>query len=466
VLIERDNTPLCSADTVPAVALPIETKVRELYGKLWLSSHLTKKGYDVVIGTSWEVDSTIHSTQPDFYISKDPSDENIEFFDSLREAGVRSYGLPPEGGVGSGLDRWVSNRTEVINHLDGFFCWGKAQQDILSSHYQDTSAILNTGNPRFDLPCSRFRSLYEHFASTVRKEYAPFILINTNFGYANPFDKDLQFNKIKQLFGDVDDSIIREDSRTFYSFLETILYLAEEVDANIIIRPHPGEDQQRYHEIFDYYENIHIIHEGDVRTWISAADVVIHHDCTTGIESALMDSAVISYRPIDSAKSSSEVSQAVSREVFDRNQLLRAVRDSISDTNNEILDQQYDKLLPYFQNIDSCAALAICEVFEDQNPMQQSSYNDFENSLFTSIEMYLKTTRWEVPLSRIYDRIRMLRTGKSRSKAREKNKQKFPGLSENEIRKILNIINRGQGSNIKINSVSLTNNTYLLRSES
>lgn len=86
--------------------------------------------------------------------------------------------------------------------------------------------------------------------------------------------------------------------------------------------------------------------------------------------------------------------------------------------------------------------------------------------MFTSIEMYLKTTRWEVPLSRIYDRIRMLRTGKSRSKAREKNKQKFPGLSENEIRKILNIINRGQGSNIKINNVSLTNNTYLLRSES
>jgi len=451
---------------VVTVALPIETKVRELYGKLWLSSHLLKRGYDIVIGTSWEVGSTLHSTRPDFYISKDPSDENIEFFDSLRASGVRAYGLPPEGGVGSGINRWVSNRTEVVNHLDGFFCWGEAQQEALSSHYQDTSAVLNTGNPRFDLPYSEFRSIYEHLSSPIREKYAPFILVNTNFGYANPFDIDLQFSKIEQIFGNIDTSTIRHDSRTFHSLLEAILYLDEKIDINIIIRPHPGEDQQRYDDIFAPYDNVHIIHEGDVRTWIAAADAVIHHDCTTGIESALMESAVISYRPIDSAESSSEISQAVSREVFDREQLLAAVRNSKSESNDAISDRQTDNLLPYFQNVDSCAALAICEVFDNQDLIRQKNYENLEPSLFSSIEMYLKTTKWETSATRAYDRLRMLEAGKSRKAAREKNNQKFPGLSEGEIQKVLNLIDEGQGNEVRINNVSMTNDTYLLRPES
>lgn len=449
-----------------AVALPIETKVRELYGKLWLSSHLLKRGYDVIIGTSWEVDSTLYFTQPDFYISKDPSDENIEFFDLLRESGVRTYGLATEGGIGSGLDRWVSNRTEVLNHLDGFFCWGKAQQEILSSNYQNTSAVLNTGNPRFDLLCSRFRSLYDHFASPLREEYSPFILVNTNFGYANPFDRDLQFSKIEQLFGDVDNSIIRDEARTFYSFLEGILYLAEEINMNIVIRPHPGEDQRWYHEAFAPYEDIYVTHEGDVRTWISAADVVIHHDCTTGIESVLMGSAVVSYRPIDSDNSSSKISQAVSRETFDRDDLLSVVKNLVLDGNNELSSQQSDNLRPWFQNVDSCAALAICEVFDDHGDIPQKNYQHFKPTLFSSIEMYLKTTRWETPIARVYDKVQKLQAEESTKKRRQKNNQKFPTLSENEIRKILNLIDSNQPSNIKISKVTMTSDTYLLRSES
>jgi surface carbohydrate biosynthesis protein len=82
------------------VAIPIETKVRELDGKLWLGLHLLARDHSVVLGPAGEVKASLHRTAPDMYISKDLGDGNVDFFDALRAAGCRVCGLPTEGAPG------------------------------------------------------------------------------------------------------------------------------------------------------------------------------------------------------------------------------------------------------------------------------------------------------------------------------------------------------------------------------
>jgi surface carbohydrate biosynthesis protein len=239
------------------VALPIETKVREFHGKLWLALNLLERDHNVILGPSWEVDTTIHKTKPDAYISKDVSDGNVSYCEDLREAGIRVYGLPTEGGIGASGESWSSTRSQIVDHLDGFLCWGTAHKNVLSTHYDATDSLYVTGNPRFDLQYDRVRSIYGPKAMSLGEEYGPFILFNTNFGRANPFDRKLRHNTLERVFGEVDEETIRHDSRVFHAFVEGILYLSSELeDLDIIVRPHPGEHHGTYRQSFSQYEDI------------------------------------------------------------------------------------------------------------------------------------------------------------------------------------------------------------------
>lgn len=446
------------------VALPMETKVREFCGKLWLGMNLLERGHEVVLGPAWEVDATLHKTLPDHYISKDPSDSNNDQFDELREAGVRVYGLATEGGIGSSIDRWASNRTAVVGHLDGFLCWGRAQADALEAHYNTTDTIYITGDPRFDLKYGRFRSVYEHQAESIHNEYGPFVLVNTNFGYANPFDRDLQFETVERIFGGVDEETIRHDCRTFYGFLEGILQLSRNLDdLSIVVRPHPGEDHRRYEREFGLFDDIHVEHHGDVRGWIAAAEAVVHHDCTTGIESALLGTPVISYRPVDSPGDPSKVSQAVSIEAFGSEELLEAAHQAISVDEYELSSEQKERLRPYFENVDSCAATAICNVFEEQGVIAEKDYSRLEPTAWESIEARVKASPFEDQAARTYDLIRRLRGEESLDRAREKAHQKFPGLEASEIQEIVRLMAENDDHSVKIDKVPITNDTYTLQ---
>ena len=91
------------------IGLPVETKARELYGKLWLSLNLIERGHHVVFGPSYEVKRTLYRTQPDIYITKTPRDTEISFFKKLQNAGVKICGLDTEGAVYASMDDFAEN---------------------------------------------------------------------------------------------------------------------------------------------------------------------------------------------------------------------------------------------------------------------------------------------------------------------------------------------------------------------
>ena len=65
----------------------------------------------------------------------------------------------------------------------------------------------------------------------------------------------------------------------------------------IIIRPHPEEDLETYRRAFEHDNKINIVYSGSVIPWLMATEIMIHPDCTTGIESLMLGKKSVSYLP-------------------------------------------------------------------------------------------------------------------------------------------------------------------------
>ena len=67
-------------------------------------------------------------------------------------------------------------------------------------------------------------------------------------------------------------------------------------DYTIVVRPHPTESQQVYHDIAAQCERVKVTNAGNVVPWLLAAKALIHNSCTTGVEAHIMRTPAITYR--------------------------------------------------------------------------------------------------------------------------------------------------------------------------
>ena len=65
---------------------------------------------------------------------------------------------------------------------------------------------------------------------------------------------------------------------------------------DIVVRPHPTENQAIYHQLAQRCQRVHVTNAGNVVPWLMAARVLIHNGCTTGVEAYVMGVPAISFR--------------------------------------------------------------------------------------------------------------------------------------------------------------------------
>jgi len=71
-------------------------------------------------------------------------------------------------------------------------------------------------------------------------------------------------------------------------------------NCKIVVRPHPIEPPNAWADILGEMKNVHITRDGDIHTWITNAEAVIHNGCTSGFEAAVTDTPVLSMRFVPS----------------------------------------------------------------------------------------------------------------------------------------------------------------------
>ena len=137
-------------------------------------------------------------------------------------------------------------------------------------------------------------------------------------------------------------------------------------DHTVILRPHPSEDHDAWREEVKGLPNVKVLHEGGALPWILASEVVIHNSCATGVEAFGMGVPVVSYRPMISERYDSFLPNAVSREVFSEEDLVKMIKEMASNELGRESDAEPEKkklAQRYFSGLEGKLA---CEIMVDR----------------------------------------------------------------------------------------------------
>jgi surface carbohydrate biosynthesis protein len=295
--------------------IPVENQVRELEAKLLLATIAARHGFSSVIGSRRQLDFRIASFSRGLYLSKSMTVRSVKMFKILRKLGHEIVTWDEEALVHLPAEIYFSRRlsAKAMGYLSHLFAWGRDNAELWQQFPQlpPELPIHITGNPRNDMLRPEMRRFFEDEVEILRSTHGDFILVNTNFNHINAFyPVQGLFLPVKQpgeipQFGRAARGMTREFAEgfrdhklaIFEDFKRLIPNLEKAFpDYNIVVRPHPTEKHDVYHEIAARCERVRVTNEGNVIPWLMAAKALIHNGCTTGVEAFVMRVPAISYR--------------------------------------------------------------------------------------------------------------------------------------------------------------------------
>jgi len=296
--------------------MPVENQVRELDSKLLFACIAARRGFSSVIGPRREMHIQITAFPRSIYLAKSiPVHRNI-IFKIMRKLGHEIVAWDEEALVHPQAETYYRRRVcplgmKYVSHL---FAWGEDNAELWQQYPELPAGIPIhvTGNPRGDLLRSEMHGIYEADVKQLRSTHGDFILVNTNFNHVNAFSPDLNlFRPAKKpgeepRFGRAAKGMsweyaegLRSHKQAIFANFQQLIPTLERAfpEFAIIVRPHPTEHQEIYHNIAAQCERVRVTNEGNVVPWILASQAVIHNGCTTGVEAYVLGVAAISYRP-------------------------------------------------------------------------------------------------------------------------------------------------------------------------
>ncbi len=295
--------------------IPVENQVRELDPKLLLACIAARRGFSSIVGSRREMEFNIDSYPRSIFLSKSMTIRSLIFFRVAREFGHEIVTWDEEALVHLPPETYFSRRLhpKAIRHVSHLFAWGPDNVELWKQypHLPHDLPIHSVGNPRADMLRPEMQPFYEDEVQALRNRYGRFILINTNFNHVNAFGPDMNlFQPVKKpgetaRFGRAARGMSREYAQglwnhkraVFKDFQQLIPELDQAFpDVNIVIRPHPTERHDVYHEIAARCSRVHVTNEGNVVPWLMATEAVLHNGCTTGLEAFVLGVPAISYR--------------------------------------------------------------------------------------------------------------------------------------------------------------------------
>jgi len=299
----------------PVLLIPVENQVRELDARLLLSCVAARRGLTSIIGPKRDMESRIASFPRSIFLSKSLRIAKRKLFPIARKLGHEIVAWDEEALVHLPPEIYFTRRLprKGLEHVSHLFAWGEDNAELWRQYPKLPAGmpIHVTGNPRGDLLRPETRAFYEEDSEKIRNTYGNFILINTNFNHVNAFYPEQNlFQLVKEQgeearFGQAARGMTREYAEglrdlkqaTFEHFQEMIPDLEKAFpEHNIVVRPHPTENQEVYHRIAAQCERVRVTNEGNVVPWLMATRALIHNGCTTGVEAYAMGVPAISYR--------------------------------------------------------------------------------------------------------------------------------------------------------------------------
>ncbi|MEX1257202.1 MAG: surface carbohydrate biosynthesis protein [Gemmatimonadota bacterium] len=305
---------------LPTVLMSIETATRELDSKLVLAAALADRGCRAIVAHKESAHEIARHSRRVIWLGKSVFNRKHErtslVLDLIRNESPLIY-HHDEGGI---YPEKIWETCVLRSHPPELFAqgsyakvctWGKKQAALLSARVPTLNGTFTvTGSPRFDVCAPKFAWIDSTYESQSRSRYLPYILVNTRFpavmhaegptfgflhemlpvawpSWMSPHEvRDLWYSKWSQ------------DARDLASFLVLIKELAvANPKFTIVVRPHPSESVEFYEVALGPLENVVVIQDGSVVSWIRSASLVVHCKCTTGVEAAIAGRPVLHFWP-------------------------------------------------------------------------------------------------------------------------------------------------------------------------
>lgn len=286
------------------IAMPIETTARELLPKLFLAIKLAEEGFVSYLGMKSMIKEVAVRSGKAIFLDKGyHSGISDGVFQELRAAGCLIIDLDEENGVDFKDFHMLNVRMpdQLFSLVDHILVWGQAQYDHLRANRPsfDQDRISITGHPRFDLIKPAFRGLYQEEVERLKRQYGPFVLINTNTKFGNNMNgRDFiiknYLSRVKGLM-----ERLQYDDQRLEANLQLVRRLASETPYKVVVRPHPEENIDTYRDAFSGVPGVHVVYDGTPIHWLLACELVIHNHSTTGLEAAMLGKIPISFSPVE-----------------------------------------------------------------------------------------------------------------------------------------------------------------------
>jgi len=280
--------------------MPIETSSRELLYKTYLCHLLAARGYTCYLGSKSTISYLMGRFRDYLYLDKGyHMGVSDRMYDQILQQGGSIINLDEEGAVDYADHSTLAGRysKQLFDRSSLVLFWGQQQRDLVPEPYTRETRTAVTGHPRFELLKEEHQYLYADEVNRLRGRYSNFILINTNMGFGNNIRGDdfVRSNygpRFKQI-----DRIIEFDKQKLQTYIELVRALAIESGKRIVLRPHPEESKEVYEQAFSDLAGVDVVFEGSVVPWLIAADLMIHPDCTTALESYFIGKIPLSFLP-------------------------------------------------------------------------------------------------------------------------------------------------------------------------
>ena len=292
----------------------MEIFVREFDSRLLIALMAVAKGMEVVMGQKWLMEKNIEAMPPGLWIFKTMTLRDSKRMKRCKAAGHLVASIDeevPALAEGSGDLLWVSQ--DAAEYCDTIMCLGEEHAKSLRTKWPHIAdKLVLTGNPRWDYLRPELRDLYAAQAKEYRERYGRIILINTNSGNFNPAKKkpeDIYRDYVRDNKLDPSDETQMAFWKEYWAFEEANFHGAIDVARKlaatfpkhtIVLRPHPSEKLSTYAEKLADITNVRVLFEGAAAPWIFASEVLIHTDCTTGIEAYALGKPSICFETIPS----------------------------------------------------------------------------------------------------------------------------------------------------------------------
>jgi len=318
----------------------MEIAARELDSRLLVALHAVQQGFEVVLGQKWLMETNFSAMPKGTWLFKTMTPRDSR---AMRKAKALGHGVAAIDeevtalAEGTGGLTWVSD--DGVALADRIFCQGTEHESSMTKRWpQHQGKLRVTGNPRWDILRPELRQIFSADADALIKAHGPIILINTNSSIGNPakgrtaeqlIRETAKAGKIK-----IDSEEDKAKWRDYLAFdranLESIVKLVRALSVRhpghfIVVRPHPSEEGSYYENALTGIKNAAVIFKGSAATWIAAAEILIHTQCTTGIEAYALGKPAVNYEVMPSKVSIRNISGRLSMVAKSENDVLLLV---------------------------------------------------------------------------------------------------------------------------------------------